>query len=37
MDCMKSREGRKVCCVMQCECYGIVLHTLVSEVPSCWS
>ena len=39
----RAREGRmSVCCVMQSVrvlvmCCGIVLHTLVFEVPSCWS
>ena len=49
MDLMKSwagieeeKAGRSVCCVMQSVrvlvmCCGIVLHTLVLEVPSCWS
>ena len=49
MDSMKSwagieeeKAGRSVCCVMQSVrvlvmCCGIVLHTLVLEVPSCWS
>ena len=45
MDSMKSwagKAGRSVCCVMQIlrvlvMCCGIVLHTLVLEVPSCWS
>ena len=36
------KAGRSVCCVMQSVrvlvmCCGIVLHTLVLEVPSCWS
>ena len=39
----RGREGRKECfCVMQSVrvlvmCCGIVLHTQVFEVPSCWS
>ena len=49
MDSMKSwagieegKAGRSVCCMMQSVrvlvmCCGIVLHTLVLEVPSCWS
>ena len=49
MDSMKSwagieeeKAGRSVCCVMQSVrvlvmCCGIVLHTLVLEVPSYWS
>ena len=49
MDSMKSwagieeeKAGRSVCCVMQSVrvlvmCCWIVLHTLVLEVPSCWS
>ena len=46
MDSMKSwagieegKAGRSICCVMQSVrvCCGIVLHTLVLEVPSCWS
>ena len=49
MDSMKNwagieegKAGRSVCCVMQSVrvlvmYYGIVLHTLVLEVPSCWS
>ena len=46
MDSMKSwagieeeKAGRSVCCVMRVlvMCCGIVLHTLVLEVPSCWS
>ena len=49
IDLMKSwagieeeKAGRSVCCVMHSVrvlvmCCGIVLHTLVLEVPSCWS
>ena len=38
----EGKEGRSVCCVMQSVrvlvmCCGIVLHTLVLEVPSCRS
>ena len=38
----EEKAGRSVCCVMQSVrvlvmCCGIVLHTLVLEVPSCWS
>ena len=38
----EEKAGRSVCCVMQSvrvlvTCCGIVLHTLVLEVPSCWS
>ena len=38
----RHKAGRSVCCVMQSVrvlvmCCGIVLHTLVLEVPSCWS
>ena len=38
----EGKAGRSVCCVMQSVrvlvmCCGIVLHTLVIEVPSCWS
>ena len=38
----EEKAGRNVCCVMQSVrvlvmCCGIVLHTLVLEVPSCWS
>ena len=38
----EEKAGRSACCVMQSVrvlvmCCGIVLHTLVLEVPSCWS
>ena len=38
----QEKAGRSVCCVMQSVrvlvmCCGIVLRTLVLEVPSCWS
>ena len=38
----EGKAGRSVSCVMQSVrvlvmCCGIVLHTLVLEVPSCWS
>ena len=37
----EGKAGRSVCCVMQIVrvlvmCCGIVLHTLVLEVPLCW-
>ena len=36
----RGREGRKECLLCDAVlvmCCGIVLHTLVLEVPSCWS
>ena len=37
----EGKAGRSVCFVMSVRvlvmCCGIVLHTLVLEVPSCWS